>query len=649
MRKNLLLHFLNQHAQDIVGLNVEARQKTRAPRGFLETALRAAILFSEDAAIMPPGFFLESPRVFDIIARSSIFFDAGLIKLPMREINLADLIEKKRIEYHSVSASFSGLFDETRLGLFSKTTPFFIPRQTRIGESATQHWEAGPDEDTNWIPLISAITPQGVDRLRSAPTLLLEDGIALTWPALLPQLDNEAKASEALVRVVLQQNYFSLYLDEYNAALMCDLPNNLDVFIPREMERYYSFRTLFNVLQSLGLTWVWELSPLNFVQLRCSAGWTSFADALVQLIALRLTEGNIRTAFTASAQKYRLSDQTRGVWAARTLGSTAKVAALFELYEALGAIAIDVSRHYELLVRAPFILGNHMPLSGFVPQNNPNTIQAQHTERRRRSMRRVLFATANEREATAVIELLRPAVENAQLEFDVSLDRAVPVAQGTIRTRHNSRIAIEIAVARETGGANAVLMFDRYVRSHTPDAVFFVGCAGLADEKLRTAPSSVGKSTFHDHVYIAKRAFDGDKRRIEDGRLVYDQDSFHGNGPLLERLRIMNAAGAFAPVQLITNRDFVSSSAFHASRISPDRRAIVEDFPEDAIVMEQEAFAVYQHISFLQEDQIDVPTLVLKGISDVGDPNAQDNKVETQKRATRNAAQVVLTFLMEQR
>lgn len=648
MRKNILLHFFNLHAQEIVGMNIHSYRMSPSIRHFLSMALRAGILLSERAVVMPPGFFLESSAAFDVIARSSAFLDAGLIELPMRETNLADLIEKKRSEYQSVSHAFAGLFDDVRLEIFANTNPFFVQRRTRIGETATLHWQSGPDEDPNWAQLLNKLSPNGVEHVRSAPIFLREEGVALTWPALLPHLNSEAMASETLVRVALQQNYFDLYLTEFELAFLCDLPHNMDVFYPKGMKRYYSYRTLVNLLQSLNMTWVWSLPPLAFIHFDMSPGWTAFADALVQLIAKGLADRNIASAFAASAHKYRLGDQGRAMQDAHGDNIAALQSTLIEVCEILRLISEDISLSNNLTIRTSSNAQNVAQVNEFAPHKNENTISANFLGRKKSPMRRVLLATANEREATAAIELFKSAVEGGKLTLDVSLDRTVPVARGTLITAQNSRITIEIAVARETGGANAVLMFDRYIRTYRPDAAFFVGCAGLVDEKIKSDPMSNSHQAFQDLVLIAKRAFDGEKRRVETDRVVYDQDSYHGNGPLIERLRIMNASGAFLPIKLITNRDFISSATFHASRISLERQAIVSDFPEDAIVMEQEAFAVYQHVSFLQEEDLNIATLVIKGISDLGDPTAQENKVESQMRATRNASQVVLTYLMAQ-
>ena len=202
------------------------------------------------------------------------------------------------------------------------------------------------------------------------------------------------------------------------------------------------------------------------------------------------------------------------------------------------------------------------------------------------------------------------------------------------------QVVIDLGLAGETGGDEAADLMRRYVESESPEAVFFVGCSGLLDEK-QSDPDKAGT------VFVAKRAIDADKRKITDNGVVYDGDLYHGDSLLREHLRLLNSGGAFGAIRVVTNRDFISGGAFHESRSSQERKDLIARFPADAIVVEMEAYAVYRELARMRARGRQVAALVIKGISDLGDEQAQEGKEVTQVEATKNAAQVVLTLLRE--
>ena len=117
------------------------------------------------------------------------------------------------------------------------------------------------------------------------------------------------------------------------------------------------------------------------------------------------------------------------------------------------------------------------------------------------------------------------------------------------------------------------------------------------------------------------------------------------NITLLRNIDALNGGGFFTPLSVRTNRHFVSGSTFHRDRNSPLRRDIIQRFPGDSAVLEMEAFAVLKAIAKQRDEGFDARVAIIKGISDLGDESAQNEKVLTQKVATKNALTVVLKLL----
>ena len=126
---------MNRDARDILGLT--SSLSIIAQKQLLTKALNAAVILCEEQTVMPPGFFLECQIAYEVVSKCTEFINSGLVILPRRDISLEHLIEKKRREYGSVRDKFEGLFDDNRVQILTDTQPYFIKRQTKIGETAT--------------------------------------------------------------------------------------------------------------------------------------------------------------------------------------------------------------------------------------------------------------------------------------------------------------------------------------------------------------------------------------------------------------------------------------------------------------------------------------------------------------------------------
>ena len=247
----------------------------------------------------------------------------------------------------------------------------------------------------------------------------------------------------------------------------------------------------------------------------------------------------------------------------------------------------------------------------------------------------VVIATANRREAQGVLGELRK--RSKALGFEVTMrERGIlPHHEGRLLGRAGPRRAVVVR-ADETGPLDAAGLLRRIVDSFERSYIFYIGCAALLNEKERAEPNT---------VFVAPSAIDVDKREERDDGPSYDMDHAAGDIRVVRMANTLVDGGHFSPLKVITNRKFLSGSAFVKGRESKVRRQFVSDFPRDATVVEMEAYAVFKTARHLRDEGLDVSVSIIKGISDVADERAQDNKTNAQMRAARNAMRVACILL----
>ena len=220
-RQNVFLDFLNRDSRQIYGLyrNLSREQHVRS----LTTALNVAAFLCSDFLIAPPGFLVECPIAREALSRREAMLTEGLIRLPLREDTLDELFDKKLHEYGPYKRDYKGLFDErSRRFLYNHST-WLIPRRTKIGDAMVQSWEQGPDSDPSWN-IVKRVMPGGdLERIRSLPRWLSEQGLAVTWPAIKSAMAG-IKADPRSVRLMVQHHYFALYIAEYDLRIITGLP-----------------------------------------------------------------------------------------------------------------------------------------------------------------------------------------------------------------------------------------------------------------------------------------------------------------------------------------------------------------------------------------------------------------------------------------
>lgn len=128
MRRDIFLHFLNRDSREIYG--IFQFQNGRDHYRLLRQALNASVMLCEDRCIMPPGFIIEEEIAFSLAESQHDYLESSVIQFPIREANLGEYAEKKRIEYHPMKDRYSGLFNDNRLDYVARNAKGLIRRKS---------------------------------------------------------------------------------------------------------------------------------------------------------------------------------------------------------------------------------------------------------------------------------------------------------------------------------------------------------------------------------------------------------------------------------------------------------------------------------------------------------------------------------------
>lgn len=624
MRHNVFLHFLNRDANLLTGAGNFITPADH--KRLLSRALNVCVMLCDGFCIAPPGFLLETDIALKISHQKRLFITNGIIKLARKESNMDDFVEKKRKEYASVSHSFKGLFNDRYILQLTAAMPYFVLRKISVGIAATRNWEEGPDKIFEWETLRNKLSNKTLNELIDAPRKLLEDNTALTWEALMPYLNEEMLDSETEIRNLLQHNYFSLYTQEYKLIVLQDIPNFSTEFNLPVQEKSYSylwFRTALLQLKTLQLmdgsaelvcTLVQDRRFIEFVNLYMKSSEMAGSINDFKLMIDRASKAS-KVKWERISAKWIDDKKTQ-----ETNLNAKHTEELLQMFEEFSYALSTQIKEMDLL--------NIM--------DNKTDGRTSAPESRTPKLERVVFSTANEREYKAVVESLKLETEMLKRRIDVQLNGILPYTRGYLPAKGGVVREAFVVRADDTGGLDAVNLLRRVVDTLNPKFIFYVGCSALLDEKYQHK---------NNLVFVAARAIDADKKELTTKGTSYDMDLEKSDVTIIRNINVLKASEAFDPIEVVTNRHFISSSAFSGDRNSQLRKDLIDKFPKDAVVLEMEAYAVLKEIKKYHDEGRSFNYAVIKGISDMGDENAQVNKNESQKKATANATTVIITLL----
>lgn len=597
MRKNLFLHFLNRDTREIFRLyDIFGEEKhARTLRG----PMNACAILCEDFCVAPPGFVVEDKYAFELLEVQSAYLEQGLVRLPMRETNLSDFAEKKRLEYSFARNRYSGLFDDARMNLLSSHGAALVQRKVQIGPAIVKGFLTGVDTRLPaWNGIRQNAPPDVIENMRAVPTKLADDGKALTWSIIEPNLVDSALPYHRQMRDALQYTYFQEYCREFKAIVLTDIPHMPVVFnLPTERAVYSMrrFRAFLEVTNADKL--LLEASADTIMRFRRDAGFIELMDAYCGLARKYPNDTDLqyhlsRAIKTTPFEWSRLPERFDPAI------SDPSDFEIVEIASACGELAAVLTKEHGL------------PMRG---SDETQNLQKTTTASRGRQLKIAIFV-ALEEELNVLIK-----------HFSLARSPESPAASGKI-----GDVGVDVLCPRGMGRVAAAVEVTRYLSKHpAPDLLFCVGLAGgfeesgiehgavicaetvvdLANRKVTDDEKGAARSRFRRRDFDCTRAvyevaksseFDHDAWALHS---VAEFDWQKGRTPSLWEGKIASADEVVA---------------------SDDHRKKMVDSVDKLFGIEMEAGGVCAAAAAFK-----VPVSVLRVVSDMADPSKADDKWRT--------------------
>ncbi|MFT8245553.1 hypothetical protein [Roseomonas sp. BN140053] len=415
--------------------------------------------------------------MFELVENQRAYLTEALIQFPMRESSLAEFAEKKRVGYEMMRNRYSGLFSDTRIGFLGENATGIIGRRTRITESILEEWRGGAESGHKvWKPAKRVLLPAHIELIARIPADINEQGTALTWSAIAPQLPNEVRAASTELRDVLQHIYFQQYCSEFKLIALTEIPHIArDFLLPRD-ENIYSYRRLSAFLDAFELRDIILDAPAELiVALRKQPGFIAFMDAYTGVAATSTTESNLK--FHAGRARGAIRYDWSSLPSRRLSLFDAIPIEINELASVLDEAADKLNREHGLSVR-----GQISPQRARMKKVNPVMTD---------EPKLVLFV-ALEEELDVLARHLK-----------LTKRPSTPEASGIL-----GDVAVDVVCPRNMGRVAAAVAMSVYLskRNSPPKLILIVGIAGGFEEN----GSTVG------HIVCATKVVDLALRKVVD-------------------------------------------------------------------------------------------------------------------------------------
>ena len=483
MRRDLFLHFLNRDTREVFNFGV---LKEHDHRRVVRRALNAAVALCEDRCIAPPGFVVEDAIAFELAESQRAFLEARIIQFPLRENNLAEFAEKKRVGYEPMRNRYSGLFDDDRIGFLGHYAQGLIRRKSKITEKILEDWRSGPETGHRaWKPVKGLIRAPQVEIIARIPVELNDRGTALTWAAISPELPEADLDVRIALRNVLQHTYFTQYCAEFGLVVLKGIPRLVHDFGLASRPKSYDYLRFARFLSVFSLENIVLGAPAELlVDLRQREGFISFIDAYVALAESSHATTDTGLSFAA----IRAARQTRIDWLAlerrRPDLFELSPVEILELDDMLREAASTLTEAYGLSTRSD-------PQSG----DNPYPTKNGRTP--------IMVSTP---EANLVLFVaLEEELDILARELKLEKSHLSPAATGRF-----GEIKVDVVCPKEMGRVPAAVAMATYMakRKTKPKLVLIVGLAGGFEE----ARTQVG------HIIGVTTVVDLAQRKVQDDR-----------------------------------------------------------------------------------------------------------------------------------
>lgn len=190
-----------------------------------------------------------------------------------------------------------------------------------------------------------------------------------------------------------------------------------------------------------------------------------------------------------------------------------------------------------------------------------------------------------------------------------------------------------VGQATEKGPHAAQALVQDLARSCEPELVLLVGMCGGFPERKATDTS----------VVVARQVFNYEPTRLREGQAPWSPTGYRSAAKITDISNAIAARGVLADVDLITGKDYGSGETL-IDDLAAGLRSQLLQFSGDIVGFEMEGHGVLHAVWELQREK-PLQVGVIKGVSDFGDGQMQNDKLSRQVAATRRAVRVALEIL----
>jgi nucleoside phosphorylase len=245
-------------------------------------------------------------------------------------------------------------------------------------------------------------------------------------------------------------------------------------------------------------------------------------------------------------------------------------------------------------------------------------------------VRSVLFLVSVMIERKALLEELRAQGFNPK---DGEIDGRY-VDTFSISGRNSQSWHVIVGQGTEKGPhAAQALVHDLAVRVG-PEIIILLGMCGGLPEHGATETS----------VIVARQVTNYEPTRFREGQSAWSPTTYRTAARITDLTNALASRNTFPDLHIVTNKDYGSGEKL-IDDLSSELRGQLLSVSGDLIGFEMEGHGMLHGLWELQRNNVAIQATIIKGVSDFGNGQMQENKERRQVLATRRAARLALEIL----
>ena len=296
--KDIFLDFLGPDMWKTIPTFIGGKKEEKIR--ILSQSLNIAVLLTAEACILPPAFVAQSQLTREVMQEKVEFLSNRLILFPLKESSLDEYFEKKQREYWVVKDSHSEFYKKGGQRFLGKHTGVIIPRKASMGRTIAESWKNASDDSKLWLPIVQC-APALSDKIREIPTILKDEGISVTLEAVKKQAEINNRQMDFAINQAIQHEYLEAYLEEYNLAIIEDIPpkpKNFN-FLIETGSLFYKYFVFKSVLEVLGISdYLHRASAETIVKIRHMPDYVAFINLYLKICSTSKDHEEIKWYFS---------------------------------------------------------------------------------------------------------------------------------------------------------------------------------------------------------------------------------------------------------------------------------------------------------------------------------------------------------------